>query len=197
MAVQQGDVLRATAEMSIQVDDLQNVLHYRLVSVSEVENSQALLDVAAVLDSLYDHIDGNMGDGVDFDQVRVQNITQDVLLGATAWPTLVAGGLVDDLQPRQAAALVTFPTAVPQTRAGIYFGGFTESANTTNGNITSVLLSNLLDLANEALTVQDIGGNLYEYVLVNREFGTVITLVSAIVHLVWRTQRRRRPGIGS
>jgi hypothetical protein len=47
------------------------------------------------------------------------------------------------------------------------------------------------------LTQQNVAGNLYDFVLINRALGTVIEYVSAIVHAVWRTQRRRRPGVGS
>lgn len=197
MAVAENDVLRCTAEMSAGTDALQNIFHLQSANVASISDAQALLDVGLILDALYDLIDASMHDGVTFDAIRVQNITQDTLLGSTPWPVLTVGGDTADPVPFQAAALVTYPTAVPKTRGGNYFGGFTEANSDSSGGISSALQTVLVSLGVKILTQQNVAGNLYDFVLINRALGTVIPFVSAIVHAVWRTQRRRRPGVGA
>lgn len=196
MTVVQDDVLRVTAEMSISGNALQNVLHWQLTSASSVTDAQALLDCGVFMESLYTEVRAQMNDAVLFDQIRVQNITQDVLLGVTDWPTISTGGSTVAALPLPVAALITFPTTVPQTRGGIYLAGFTELENTSGGALATSLLTTLAAFAVEALAIQVVGSNSYQYVLINREFGTVIPFVSSIVHTVWRTQRRRRQGVG-
>jgi len=197
MAVAQNDVLRVTAEMSQGVDALQNVYHIQSDNVASVSDAQALLDMGLIMDGLYNLVDASMHDGVSFDSVRVQNVTQGVLMGSTPFPVLTVGLDTNDPLPFQAAALITYPTATPKTRGGTYFGGFTEANSDTAGAISSALQTVLVAVGVKILTQQNVAGNLYTFVLVNRLLGTVIPYVSAIVHAVWRTQRRRRPGVGS
>lgn len=197
MTVVQNDVLRMTAEMSVGSFDIQNIFHYQYTSVASVTDAQALLDAAVILEALYDIILEDLSITMTFDQVRVQNITQDVLLGTTGWPVLTAGEEASGALPLTNAALLTFTTAVPRTRGGTYYGGMTEIQNTTAGTILAATVTRLVALALEQLTEQNLSGRLYSYILVNREFGTVIPFTAAIVHTVFRTQRRRRPGVGS
>lgn len=197
MAVAENDVLRVTAEMSAGNDALQNVFHVQSVNAASVSDAQALLDMGLIMDALYDLLDASMHDGVTFDNVRVQNVTQDTLLGSTPFPVLSVGGDTADPIPYQACALITYPTAVPKTRGGNYYGGFTEANSDGNGAISSALQTVLALVGTKILTQQDVAGNLWDFVLVNRLLGTVIPFVSTIVHAVWRTQRRRRPGVGA
>ena len=197
MAVNPSDVLRITAEMSVGADSIQNVHHYQFVSGGPITDAQALLDAAVIMETLYSLLVPQQTVNYSYDQVRVQNITQGVLLGSTAWPTLTIGGSALDELPFPTSALLTFPTAVPRTRGGTYYGGFTELGNTVGGKIISALQTLLIAVAARALLQQNIAGNLYDFVLVNRALGTVIQFTSAIVHIVWRTQRRRRQGVGS
>lgn len=197
MTVNQNDILRVTAEMSIGVNDVQNVFHYQYVAVADVTDALALLDSAVIMETLYDIILSDIGDALTFDQVRVKNVTQNTLLGSTPFPVLIAGTELGAPLPLPDAALITYPTAVPRTRGGTYFGGFTEIANVEQGNIASATVTRLLAVGVRALQEQNIAGRLYQFVLINRLLGTVIPLTSAIVHPIFRTQRRRRPGVGS
>lgn len=197
MTVNQNDVLRITAEMSEGVDSLQNVYHFQYVTAATQTDAQVLLDAAVIMETLYSLLVSQMSNLVTFDQVRVQNITQSILLGSTAWPTLTVGGDATAALPLPDAALITYPTAVPKTRGGAYYGGFTEAANVQKGNIVAGLITSLLAVAARALLQQTIAGRLYDYVVINRALGTVIPVVSSIVPAVMRTQRRRRQGVGS
>lgn len=196
MTMVQDDVLRITAEMSVGADAVQNVFHFQYLSEENVTDAVALLDAALIMEDLYNEILADLSTSLDFDQVRCQNITQDVLYGSGPWPTIVAGLLVAELLPRPVAALITYATSVPLTRGGTYFGGFTEDDNTTGAVISTGSLTALAALAANVLAGKNISGRLYNLIVLNREFGTVIPVVSTIVHAVWRTQRRRRQGVG-
>lgn len=196
MAVDEGDVLRITAEMKVDADAIQNVFHYQYQSVAQITDAQALTDSALVMEDLYNDLLASIATSVDFVQVRVQNITKDVLLGTTAWPTIIAGLEVLELLPRPVSALITYGTAVPDTRGGTYFGGFTELDNTNLAVIASALITRLGAVATSVLAGTNLSGRFYQLIVQNREFGTVIPVTSAIVHAVWRTQRRRRQGVG-
>lgn len=196
MAVDQDDILRITAELSIGADAVQNVFHFQYQSVAQITDAQALTDGALVMEDLYNDILAAQSTSLDFDQVRVQNITQDKLLGTTAWPTIIAGLEVALLLPLPVAALLTYGTAVPQTRGSTYFGGFTEEDNTVGGVIASALISQLGGIATSILAGTNLSGRLYKLIVLNRALGTIIPITSAVVHAVWRTQRRRRQGVG-
>ena len=197
MAVNPSDVLRITAEMSLGADSVQNVHHYQFVSGGPITDAQALLDAAIIMETLYSLLIPQLATTYTFDQVRVQNITQGILLGSTAWPVLTVGGSALDILPFPTSALITYPTATPRTRGGTYYGGFTELGNAVGGSIIGALQTSLIAVAARALLQQNIAGNLYDFVLVNRSLGTVLQFTSAIIHVVWRTQRRRRQGVGS
>ena len=197
MTVVQNDVLRVTAEMSFGTNSIQNVFHFRSSNVGGISDAKALTDLALALESFYGFIDGNMSTTLTFDQVRVQNVTQNKLLGVTPWPTLVAGLAATLALPLPVAASVTFNTTKPQTRGGTYFGGFTEASNTTGGTISATLLANLASSAADMLIEQVAGVDSYRLVVFNRVLSTFVLPVGAIVHAVWRTQRRRRQGVGT
>ena len=197
MTVLQNDVLRVTAEMTVNGHDLQNVFHFRSTNVGGVSDAKALDDAANILEDMYQKLDTFMSALVTFDQVRVQNVTQAVLLGAAAWPLLTAGTLTSHLLPEAASALITYVTNKSRVRGGTFFGGFTESENVDGGGVASGLMTPLGTLATELLGEYVFGADSYRYIVYNSVAKTFVVPISAIVHSVWRTQRRRRTGVGS
>lgn len=196
MTVSQNDVLRATAEMSEGVEAIQNVIHFRSTNPATITDAQALIDMASVLDTLYANIDQEMVTSLSFDQVRVQNVTTSTLLGTTTWPVLTVGGSATALLPRQAAALITMPTSKPKTRGGVYTGGFSETNNGTGGTVIAPLLTNLIAVGAALLVERVLGPNSYRYVVFNTVLKTFVLPNAAIIPNTWRTQRRRRAGVG-
>lgn len=197
MAVNQNDVLRVTAEMTMNGHDLQNVFHIRSTNTSVISNAKALADCAKIADDWYTFIITSIETGVAFDQVRVQNVTQAELLGAAGWPLLVGGTNANALLPEQVAALITYPTSLPRTRGGVYFGGFTEADNAPGGVIEAGLVTGLTNLAIDMISEKVFGVDSYRYVVFNTLLKTFVLPVSALVHSRWRTQRRRRSGVGA
>ncbi len=197
MTVAQNDVLRVTAEMTVNGHDVQNVYHYRSTNVPGIGDTKALADCAAIMEDLYQKLDAQISTGLSFDTVRVQNITQDVLLGALPFPLLTAGADAAVLLPEPVSALITYPTAQSRVRGGAYYGGFTEDQNTASGTIGATLLTQLAAVVVDQLVESVFGADSYRYIVFNAVLNTFVLPVSGIVHSVWRTQRRRRTGVGT
>ena len=197
MTVVQNDVLRVTAEMTFNGHDLQNVYHFRSTNVGGISDAKALSDGADIMEDVYQKLDASMSTGVAFDQVRVQNVTQGVLLGTAPWPLLVAGAQAADLLPEVVAALITYGTTISRVRGGTYYGGFTETSNDAGGTVNTSLVTSLTTLAAELLGEYVFGADSYRMVVFNAVLGSFNVPVSALIHALWRTQRRRRTGVGS
>lgn len=197
MTVLQNDVLRVTAEMTVNSHDLQNVYHFRSTNVGGVSDAKALDDMAETMEDMYQKIDTLLTDTLTFDAVRVQNVTQGTLLGSADWPLLVAGTLATSLLPEAAAALITYGTVFSRVRGGTYYGGFTETENATGGTLTAATVTQLVALAAELLGEYVYGADSYRYIVYNTILKTFAVPVSAAIQTRWRTQRRRRTGVGS
>lgn len=196
MTVVQNDVIRATAETTRGTNAIQNVLHFRSTNPASVSDAQALTDMAAALDSVFSNLIGHITTALSYDQVRAQNVTQDVLLGTAAWPALIGGTKAEHQLPLQSAAIVTFPTAKPKTRGSLYFGGFTELDNEATGIVSATLQTQLVAIAVQLLAEIVLGPNSWRYVVFNTALKTFVLPTGSVIPQVWRTQRRRRPGVG-
>lgn len=197
MSVNQDDVLRVTAELSVSGRDIQNVMHFRSTNAPIIGNSTALGDLADIMDALYDGLKSSISETVDFDLVRVQNVTADELLGAALWPTLNSGTATGNRKADQVAALLTMPTARPKTRGGAFFGVFSGTTGGPDSDLDSSALAAVLSFGTELLLEQVFGSSSYRYVVYNTVLKTFVLPVAAIAHSAWRTQRRRRAGVGS
>lgn len=196
MTVVQNDIIRVTAEQSYVESAVQNVFHLRSTNATSVTDAQALLDVAQVMDQVFVFMASRVTTALAYDQVRAQNVTQDVLLGTTGFPTLVAGARSEAALPRQASSIITFPTAKPKTRGSIFMGGLTEADNDPQGIISSALLGQLVSVSLLLLAEIVLGPNSWRYVVFNTVLKTFVLPTGATIPLPWRTQRRRRPGVG-
>ena len=196
MTVVQNDVVRATAEMDVNGNALQNVYHFRSTNLATIGDSQALLDMGVIMDTLYTFIIGQMSTVANFNQVRAQNVTQSVLLGTTPFPVIIAGTNVADVLPQQAAAIITYPTAKPLTRGSAFYGGMTEGANGTFGSINAGTLAALANVGVFMLAEIILGPNSWRSVVFNTLLKTFVIPTAASIPSVMRTQRRRRPGVG-
>ena len=196
MTVVQNDVLRVTAEMDETNVAVQNVMHFRSTNSSTIPDATALSELASVMDTVYTPLPAQLSTGFSFNQVRVQNVTQSILLGTAPFPVLTAGLNASALLPRPVAALITLPTNVPKVRGGVYLGGFTEAANVAPGTIAVATITQIALVAAELLIEHIFGVNSYRYVVFNTILKTFALPTASIVPGIWRTQRRRRVGVG-
>ncbi len=196
MTVVQNDVVRATGETSRGPDAIQNVMHYRSTNAASITDAQALIDIAQVMDTVFSTMIGFITTALSYDQVRAQNVTQDVLLGTAAYPSLIGGTIAGDQLPLQNAAILNFPSSKPKTRGSVFLGGFTEADNAPTGILSGGLQTALVSMAVILLGEIVLGPNSWRYVVFNTILKTFVLPTGSVIPAVWRTQRRRRPGVG-
>lgn len=200
MTVQVDDILRAAARLTFEndEDDIVNVYHFGVSGGAETE-AQTLLNIGIFLDDMYQTVQGRMATDVDFQEISVKNVTQNIVLGDTPWPTLTVGALAAEQLPPQVTALVIANTLSPSRQGRKYLGGFTETDN-DSGVVGSALIANLANFAIDYVATRVINTITYRSVIMEAPDGPlqpIHPLETGKVITAFRTQRRRTVGRGS
>ena len=197
MAPSVNDVIRIVAKMAVGADDVQNVFHLLLSTVSGSPTNAALLaEIAAVINALYDTIDGVVSDEVSFDTVECYNLTANEYVGETAFTTLTAGANAD-ITPPQCAPLVLFGTETLNSQGRKFLPPLGKASADVDGTLTAAALTPIGNFASFVLSPT--GWTAYD-----GDFGnyrpltaTFIPYTSSFVRDFFATQRRRYAGSGS
>lgn len=197
MPVGIGDIVRLTAKMRLLgSEDVQNVYQYRIDRNDTPSDAAFMTEVALHFDTAYTKINADMSTQLTYASIDGINVTKNELLDDTPWPVLVAGLTSLALLPTQAAGCVFWPTTTPKVRTSSFIGGYTVGSNTTVGELNVAALANLalfgLDLRFIiTVNVDATKGSL-------NPIGSIFTPAGLPqVPVRWRTQRRRRVGVGS
>lgn len=192
-----GDIIEVVAQMVIGVDvTILNVFHARVDEAGGVSDEDVVDDLGEWMDGVYDNIDSNMEENVDFDLITYKNISAEVDLGASGWPTLTSGGYVGERLPEGVAGLSLARTGAPRHAGRKYWGGFGEG-HVADGLWGPSVLANMAAAASDAYTPFT-SSNGYEYtpVVVDRTTGEGREPNTLVTTNVPAYQRRRRPGTG-
>lgn len=196
-SVNLNDIVRVVAIMKLDnLFDVINTYHFEQRVVGQANGDTWMVDVAAYLDSAYTEIITHVSNRVSFSLITGQNLTQDTILPEKTWPLLTIGSAVDDMLPEQLCPYVFWRTPRPRTRSSVYLPPFTEGA-WTGTIIPPAALANLQDYANRfigdfTMTLGTIRKGAFNPGLLRfSECSTGIRQTS------YRTQRRRRIGVGS
>lgn len=197
MSVAVGDIVRITAKMRwFGTDDVQNVFTYKVLLNATLDDDEFMSVVADVLDSAYNNLLGGQSTQFTYESIDGINLTQDVLLPEVAWPVLTAGASATTIVPQQLAICAFWPTTTPKVRTSTFFGGFVIAAIAALGDITAANVTQVLAAANELSN--------FDTVELDMEKGSLNPITSVFtpsgtpqVPTRWRTQRRRRVGVGS
>jgi len=198
MPVQPGDVIRITVNMIRNgSDDHKNVYHMRHEGAVTVNDGDMLTALEARLGGAYVHLEDILTPDLDFVDFDVHNLTRDTFIGSEAFaPTLVGTDTAEEL-PWQVAALVTFPTALTRHSGRKYVPGLTEASNEGDGVLTATAIAALADFATELLNAFSVDGQTFSIGNYNVDMARWAPWIAAAVEVLWSTQRRRKPGIGS
>lgn len=197
MSVAVGDFVRLTAKMKLfGTDDVMNVYTFRVDRNDSVDDDDFMDQAALFMDISYTLINPDMTDELTYISVDGQNISKSELLPEKPFPVLTAGPQNNNILPTQVAAEVYWPTITPKVRTATFVGGYTVTALAADGAITAAALGRLLSFgqALQEWNVPDIDafkGSWNPTKFVFTEAGLPITPAR------WRTQRRRRVGVGS
>ncbi len=197
MAVAVGDIVRVTAKLLLSgVSDIVNVYHFSVAVNGTLNDTEFMDQVALALDGLYTPLGPLIHPFVTYISVEGQNVTQDVLLPSRPWPTLVAGTNISEIMPEQNSACVFHRTLKPRVRAAKFLPPMGEnvSVNAVIGVVNQAILQAFGDALTVGLTEASIA---LVYVAFDRLLGGSSVVTQAIVPTRFRTQRRRRLGVGS
>lgn len=197
MAVSVGDFVRITAKMRLfGTDDVQNVFTYRVDRNDTADDAGFMVAAAVHMDAAYTLINARITDFLAYVSVDGQNISKNELLPETSWPILTAGTNANDLLPTQVAACVFWPTTTPKVRTSTFFGGFCVNSNVVDASISASAVADLVLIGAALKTMATANVD-----AVKGSFNPVPLLFTpagdASVPVRWRTQRRRRLGVGS
>lgn len=197
MAISIGDIIRVTAKMQWNEEDIQNVYHLEAQSATSDSDLTVLGEIADTLDSAYDYLDTAIPNDVTFDSIVGYNLTQERYMGEVSWPTLTAGSNVGDPLPPQTAPLVRFGTDTLGSQGRKFFPPMTDADLDSDGTISSAVATALGNVATILLAGVDSGTWTMKFGNWNVDLARFATWVSAFVNAYYATQRRRRPGVGS
>lgn len=192
-----NDIIRITARMVIDTtNEVVGVWHHKCLVTNAGDDLAFMTAAAIVFDNRYTLINGEVTNRLDYVTIEGQNVTASRLLPTLPWPVLVSGLTASEMLPETVAACVFFPTLRPKTRASKFLGGYTEASNL--GGLLSAGALTALGLFGAAFVggfVADAAS--MQYGAWNQLFLRFTPVSSHQVPLRWRTQRRRRFGVGS
>jgi hypothetical protein len=193
-----GDILRIVASMVLDIGvTVQNVYHVQITGPSNPGDAVVVEDMGEYLEDIYTELLDELPASMTFDEYSVQNITADISLGTTAWPSLTVGNNVSDTLPTGDAGLLLARTSKPGHHGSKYFGPLSE-ASVDGGQCNGVCLGRLFSAGGKAYdspweSTNDIE---YEPGILDSELGILRPVVSLEAQPDIAYQRRRRPGRG-
>lgn len=199
MTVYQNDVLRVAARFKHPTfGDLVNVYHFRMTGVAGVDDSEAISDVATLVDDMHGEMVAYTHSTYAAYDINVFNVTQDRPLGSVAWPTVSGGAAGGEVMPSQVAAYVQGNTGFSRSWARKFLGGMAETYN-VNGRVGSTLLTALTSYAAKwiAAVPPSTPYTTWEAVVYSSKVAQWRKITEAVIRDVWSTIRRRRVGRGS
>lgn len=197
MAVTVGDFVRLTCKMKLfGTEDVMNVLTYRVDVNTTVDDLAFMIAAAAQIDANYNPLTVDQSTSLTYETIDGQNISKSELLPEVPWPVTTAGVNAATLLPTQCAAEVFWPTITPKVRTSSFIGGYVTTALAAGGTIGAPVIGRLqtFGVAQQNLIDANI-------TLVKGSWNPVKLLFTVsgapVVPSRWRTQRRRRVGVGS
>lgn len=197
VTVTNGDIVRIVARMLLfGIDDVVNVFHFFVALNTTVDDAAFMVETALEMDNLYTLINAAIHPNVSYSSIEGQNITKDELLPSTAWPVLSAGTNITEMLPEMTSPCVFHRTLTPRVRAAKFLPPFGENTS-ADGAIVAPTVAQIQSFGDQ-LTDSLVGANIQlDYGAFNRVLATFTPVTQAIVPARFRTQRRRRLGVGS
>lgn len=197
MSVTVGNIVRLTARLLLQgVGDITNIYHFVTAVNTAADDGAFMTEAAAAFDALYTLINAGIHNSISYVSVDGQNITDNELLPSRSWPVLTVGGNATEMLPEMVAPCVFHRTLTPRVRAAKFLPPHGENQN-VDGALAAGTVTQM-QAYGDALTASLSQPNItLQYVAFNRVLVTSTPVTQAIVPVRFRTQRKRRLGVGS
>ena len=197
MAVEVADILKIVARMRLNgIGDIVNTYHF-IVAVNDLVDDDAVMDgVATIMNTLYTKIVSQISPLVDFESIEGLNVSKTELLPGKDWPSLTAGTNSSTMLPEMNAACCFFRTITPRVRAAKYLPPFGENTQ-DDGELGATAVTAIEDFGDFLVDPISITDLQLGYISFNRVTSFATAITSRVVPVRFRTQRRRRLGVGS
>lgn len=197
MAIVNGEIIRTSVIWVYQNIAYQmNTLHLQFSDIAAQTAQQIRDDIEDYLLAAYTNITGEMTDQLVHNRVdlySIQNAAPEDGIGAI---TLLNGASFAQALPLQLAAEIYFRTGVSRHIGRIFCPTFTEAGNDA-GILTTGVRNNMTVMAQYLLQARTMAnGTTITYGILDRSSGIFRQPGSAVVPIHFRTQRRRRIGVG-
>lgn len=197
MTVSPLDVVKVTAVFTYDdVSDIINVFHYQNQGSSAVSDEDVLEDLVGELDGYYGALTSTWSSKIKPVRVELYNVTADMPIGSTPWPTLSDGESALESLPLQCSPLVSFPTGFPKAIGRKYLPPVDEAHNSHGGTLTAALLADMVAWAAAVIDGVTISGSIFKAGHVQKIGGAFVTWIASEIDSRIRTQRRRVVGVG-
>lgn len=197
MAVSVGDVVRITARLLLNnIGDVVNVYHFFVNTNTTANDAAFMTELALAMDTLYTPVNAAVHQDISYVSVDGQNITDNQLLPTVGWPVLTVGGNATEMLPEMVAACVFWRTLRPKVRTAKFLPPFGENQNVDGALAAATVI--LLQAFGDALTAGLTGPNIaVVYGAYNKPLDRFEVVAQALTPARFRTQKRRRLGVGS
>ena len=197
MTVSPSDIVRITAKMSFNANDVQNVWHVKHLGVTNVDDEDFVTACAAWMEDVYTEVLTSQSTALLYETIEMFNVTDDAPIDEVDWPTLTAGTSAGQSEPPQVALLLKFSTATARSQGRKYFGVPTESDIDAAGALANDTILDLVSAGAEALAGFTAAGQGFACGNYREDPLRFAVWLSAIVGTYAATQRRRKLGVGS
>lgn len=197
MTVNSGDILRVTAKMKMSGKDVQNTFHIEAQDTNDLDDATVVAAVEARLEAAYDNLLTELSDNLAFDSIVIKNVTQDVPISDSGWPTLTTGNTATGDAPPAVAGMVKFPTGVARSQGRKFIGGLVNAVITTAGDPSSALQVSLANYVVDLLDTWLIGDGEFAFGNYDDVLLRFAEWASGLVVDTFKTQRRRYTGSGT
>lgn len=198
MSVAIGDIVRISANFQWLVQDIfSNIFHFEVTRNDSVDDDDFMAQVADYIEDCYNFVNTDISTLLNYVDIEGINVTQDILLPPKLWPVLVNGNNTSAGLPTQDAACVFFRTLRPRTRASKFLPPYGQTANEAGGALVSAAVTRLQSYGDHLVTGMSTVDVDLRYGPYNVLLDRFTKAELAIVAGRYRTQRRRRLGVGS
>jgi len=197
LTIEQFDILEVSARTELNgVDDIVNVYQFRSEGVLTLTDEEGIDDVIEFLEVIYAIWNVIQSALNLYRDIRVRNVTQDIVYGVFPWPNLVAGLSNTNPLPGGNAMLINFSTGMPRVTPRKYFGAMTLDEIDATGSLTAATIVEGADIATLLLEEYIATNGLWRYGYFSPKTSAFQIPTAGVVEDVVAYPRRRKAGRG-
>lgn len=198
MSVNQNDVMEVSARSEWNgVEDTVSVYQLRKTDSGPTDDADVVDDLVTIMELIYNIFLAAQTALLIYRDIRIKNVTQDVLMGVHPWPTITAGVATGGAMPPGNAALVSFDTGKPRVVLRKFLGGLVSTDLDADGTLDTAVVAALLVFGATLVAPLVQTNGTYEYGYLSPKTLQWETPISVVVTDITAYQRRRKQGRGS